>query len=125
MRGTIRLFWRVIALCLVGVGLVGVILPGLPTVVFLLMAAWCASKGWPELEVWLLNHPSYGLTIRNWREFGSVPRKAKVLASVMISFSCLLLWLSSLSYYIKLSLSIVLGFVILWLWYRPELSLDN
>lgn len=89
------------------------------------MAAWCASKGWPELEVWLLNHPSYGLAIRNWREFGSVPRKAKVLASVMISFSCLLLWLSSLSYYIKLSLSIVLGFVILWLWYRPELSLDN
>ncbi|WP_343841994.1 YbaN family protein [Bowmanella denitrificans] len=120
-----NLLWRLLAVAFVVIGLIGVVVPGLPTVVFLLIAAWCAGKGWPALEIWLLNHPRYGLPIRNWRQFGSVPRKAKVLATVMISCSALLLWFFSLHLYLNVAISIVLVAVMLWLWSRPELSLDR
>ena len=43
---------------------IGAVLPGLPTVPFLLVAAWAGGKGWPALEVKLLNHPRYGPTLR-------------------------------------------------------------
>lgn len=125
LRATIRLFWRIIAVCLVGVGLLGAVLPGLPTVVFLLMAAWCAGKGWPALEDWLLNHHRWGLPIRNWRAYGAVPRKAKVLASVMMSMSLILLWLSAIHLYWQFALTLVLAIVLVWLWLRPELSQEN
>ena len=50
----------------------------MPTTVFLILAAWAASKGWPQMDAWLLNHPKYGPTLRDWRANGTVPRKAKV-----------------------------------------------
>ena len=58
---------------------------GLPTVPFVLLAAWAAGKGWPELEQWLLHHPRYGGSIRAWRQHGAVSRRAKWLASVMMA----------------------------------------
>lgn len=89
------------------------------------MAAWCAGKGWPELEDWLLNHPSYGLAIRNWRKFGSVPRKAKVLASIMMSLSLILLWTSTSHLLLQSAITLLLLGVLVWLWLRPELSLSD
>jgi uncharacterized protein len=61
------LAWRALAVVCVALGLVGMFLPVLPTVPFLLVAAWAAGKGWPRLETWLLDHPRFGPTIRRWR----------------------------------------------------------
>ena len=83
--------WRAVALALVALGLIGVVVPGLPTVPFLIAAAWAASRGWPAFEAWLLNHPKYGPPIRNWREHGAVPRRAKVAAVTMMSSSAIVL----------------------------------
>ena len=46
-RAVVVLLWRVLALVCVALALVGVVLPGLPTVPFLLVAAWAGSRGWP------------------------------------------------------------------------------
>lgn len=71
------LFWRILVSIFVILAMIGAILPGMPTTIFLILAAWAASKGWPQMDAWLLNHPKYGITLRNWREHGTVPRKAK------------------------------------------------
>ncbi len=60
------LIWRTLAMLCLLLGLVGVFVPGLPTVPFMLLAAWAGSKGWPALETWLLNHPRHGPPIRRW-----------------------------------------------------------
>lgn len=115
-----RLLWRALALLSVALGLVGVVVPGLPTVPFMLLAAWAGGKGWPALEQWLLQHPSYGPTIRRWRDHGAVPRRAKWMASAMMLASSTVLWLSPAPLAVKIAAPATMAAVAIWLWRRPE-----
>lgn len=120
LRQTRFLFWRLLTLVFVGIGIVGIIVPGLPTVVFLLLAAWASSHGWPELEQRLLAHPEYGLVIRQWREEGKVPRRAKWLASGMMLCSAVAMQFIPAHFLIRVLLPAFLLAVAAWLWSRPE-----
>ena len=71
----------------VAIGLVGIVVPGLPTTVFILIAAWAFSRSSERFQRWLYEHPRFGPTIVAWRERGAIPLKAKVLAIVMMSVS--------------------------------------
>ena len=64
----------------VALGAVGAALPLLPTVPFLLLAAFCFARSNPAWEQKLLDHPTWGPQIIDWRERGSVSRKSKVIA---------------------------------------------
>ncbi len=119
-RGLARLLWRALALLSVLLGLIGIVLPGLPTVPFLLLAAWAGGKGWPALETWLLNHPRHGPAIRRWRERGAVPRRAKWAATGMMTLSASLLALSAAPLSVKIGTPAVMAAVAIWLWRRPE-----
>lgn len=120
LRQTKMLLWRALAVVSLGLGLIGAVLPVLPTVPFLLVSAWAASRGWPRLEAWLLNHERYGPAIRGWREHGTVPRRAKWLASVLMSFSVIGVLYSPVPMWVKFAVPLVLCGVALWLWLRPE-----
>jgi hypothetical protein len=112
--------YRLLALCSLALGLVGIPLPGLPTVPFVLLSAWAAGKGWPQFEEWLLAHHQFGPPIRQWRQQGAVSRRAKWLASGMMLVSTLLLLMSAAPLLLKLSLAVGLLLVAIWLWRRPE-----
>lgn len=115
------LLWRLLAATSLLLGLVGVFVPGLPTVPFLLLAAWAGGKGWPALEAWLLAHPRHGPVIRRWRDHRAVPRRAKWLASAMMLASTTLIGLSSAPVWLKLGMALLLAGVAAWLWRRPEI----
>ena len=114
------LAWRALAAVCVALGLLGVFVPGLPTVPFLLVAAWAGGKGWPALEQWLLNHPRHGPAVRQWREKGAIPRRAKWASSAMMAASSGLLWFSPLPLAARLGLPLLMAGVALWIWRRPE-----
>ncbi|MBT1155954.1 YbaN family protein [Aminobacter anthyllidis] len=61
-------------------GIIGAFLPVMPTTIFLILAAWCFGRSSPRIEAWMLNHPRFGPTLRDWRQYGAVPRKAKIVA---------------------------------------------
>jgi len=63
---------------------VGVILPGLPTTPFVLLAAACFAKASPRLHAWLLAHRWMGPMVRDWEANHSLPLKAKCLAIGMM-----------------------------------------
>lgn len=76
MRG----LWLTAGGMFLGLGLLGVVLPVLPTTPFLLLAAGCFARSSPRLHGWLLGHPVFGPPIRNWEENGAISRPAKRLA---------------------------------------------
>lgn len=82
-------FWLSLGHLAVGLGVVGVFLPLLPTTPFLLVAAYCYGRGSARFERWLLNHPRLGPLIQAWRAHRVIPAKAKLLAGLMISLSML------------------------------------
>ena len=117
---TRNLLWRLVAAVALALGIIGLFLPVVPTVPFVLLAAWASSKGWPQLEQYLLNHEHFGPHIRSWREHGAVSRRAKYLAAAMISGSIALLWLLPLHRVMQTGLSVIMISVIIWLWMRPD-----
>lgn len=79
-----RLVWMVVGLVLVGIGGLGVVLPGLPSTIFFIGAAACFARSNPRLERWVLGLPAIGPTVRDYRLGLGMPRRAKVVAISMI-----------------------------------------
>jgi uncharacterized protein len=86
----VKLAWRLAGLLSLALGAIGIVLPLLPTVPFVILAAFCFAKGHPEWEARLIGHPRFGHHIRAWRERGSISRRGKAAALVAFGVSALL-----------------------------------
>jgi len=76
----IRILLMVAGTFLVGLAVLGIFLPLLPTTPFLLLAAVCYARSSPKLYNWLLNNKYFGNYIRNYREGKGIPLKVKVIS---------------------------------------------
>lgn len=74
------------------VGVIGIVVPLLPTTPLVLLAAYCFSRGSARWEAWLLAHPRFGPVVRDWRDHRAVPLRAKQLATVMMAASSIGSW---------------------------------
>lgn len=82
--GASRVLWLVIGMISVGLGGIGIVVPGLPTTVFFIVAAWCFARSSPRFERWVLELPRIGPMVRDHREGLGMPRRAKVVALAMM-----------------------------------------
>ena len=87
-----RLIALILAYLFLTLAIVGVFLPGLPTVPFLLLTAWFAARGSDRLHAWLYAHPHLGALLINWEQHGAVSRSSKVMAILMLMFSWLVMY---------------------------------
>lgn len=90
MRHMRRTFFFSLGCLMVALGLIGALLPLMPTTIFLILAAGCFARSSPACELWLLEHPRFGPTLRGWREEGAISRQAKGMACVGMTVGFLL-----------------------------------
>ncbi|HEX2046930.1 MAG TPA: YbaN family protein [Acidimicrobiales bacterium] len=76
--------WFTAGLLSVGIGGIGVVVPGLPTTVFFIVAAACFSRSNKRFEQWVLDLPKIGRLVRDHRAGLGMPRRAKVMAVTTI-----------------------------------------
>ena len=75
-----RWAWTAAGMLMVALGVIGALLPVMPTTIFLILALACFSRASPRLEHWLLHHPRFGAPLRQWREHRAVSRRGKAMA---------------------------------------------
>lgn len=115
-----RIIWLSVGWIAVGLAFVGLILPIIPTVPFLLVALWAFGRSSERLRQRLLSHPVFGRDIREWQERGAIRRPAKIWASGAMAFSILLsLWVGLPAFVVAIQGAILLS-VAVFIVTRPE-----
>ncbi|MDX3910457.1 MAG: YbaN family protein [Sphingobium sp.] len=100
-------------------GIAGAVLPLLPTVPFIILAAFCFARSSPKLERQLLEHRHFGPHIQRWRSDGAVSRKGKRAATAAFAMSALLgLLFAPWPFSLVPTAAAVIGGI--WIWGRPE-----
>ena len=57
---------------MVALGMIGAVVPLMPTTIFLIAAAACFARSSPRFEAWLLDHSHFGPILRDWRANGAI-----------------------------------------------------
>ena len=88
-----RLGWILVGHACLGVGLLGVAIPLLPTTPFVLLAAACYARGSRRFYTYLLTHRVFGSIIRDWHEYRAISSRAKrwAIATVLLSITASML----------------------------------
>lgn len=115
-----RFVWLILGLISFSLGVIGAFLPLLPTVPFMLLAAFLFSKSSERLHNWLITHPVFGPSISDWQQNGAITRRIKLYSTVSIVATFGL----SLAFGLKPIILIIQGITLLcvsvFIWTRPE-----
>lgn len=112
--------WAGLGLLCVAMAAVGVVLPLLPTVPFLLLAAFFFARSSSRLHNWLVTHNLFGPLILDWQSSGAIRPVAKRAATVSIAAVFGLSVLLSAPLFVLIIQAVVLGGVMIFIWSRPN-----
>lgn len=117
----IRWLWLILAYVSLGLAIVAIFLPGIPSTEFVLLSAWAASKGSPRLRAWLLRHRLFGPIIHNWHHGRVMTRRAKLGASLSMSVAlAIMVWTLPDHRVLVAVLAVGMACGAAWMWSRPE-----
>lgn len=108
MITTMTIFYRILGLLALGVGILGAFLPVLPTTVFVLVAAWCFAKSSPNWHARLRNSRLFGKTLRDWEDNKTIAEKPYRIAVISMLACALLSVLLLNSVWAKLSVLVLI-----------------
>ncbi len=80
-----RGFWLFVGFLSLFLGIVGVVLPVLPTTPFVILAAFAFGRSVPRLRIWLEESRTFGPMIANWQEHGAIATRYKITAIMMMA----------------------------------------
>lgn len=115
-----RTLWFGLGIAAVAAGVVGIVLPLVPTTPFLLLAAFAFSRSSPRFEAWLVDHPRLGPPIRDWRAHRAIGRRAKVVAVGLMASTLVATWAAGVGTTILVVQIVVLAAVSVFILTRPD-----
>ena len=117
-----RVLFITLGFCSLALGIVGVVLPLLPTTPFLLLSAFCFARSSERFHDWLLSHPYFGKVIKDWQDNGSISKKSKISAMIVILLTFLISVVLSVPQMILIIQAVILSLVSLFILTRPDAS---
>jgi uncharacterized membrane protein YbaN (DUF454 family) len=114
-----------LAYLFLALAIIGIVLPGLPTVPFLLLSVWFAARGSARLHRWLYAHPQLGALLIDWEQQGAVSRRSKRLAALLLALGWGVMYWRLDHPWLLAGLALLFGAVALFLWSRPEPRRDK
>ena len=102
-----------------GMAYVGVVVPGIPFSIFLVIAAWAFAKSSKRMHDWLYNHKYFGPFLTNWTQKRVFPTKGKYAMVIVMSSSLAFLWFSTGNIKAVLWSGIFMALVAIWAWRFP------
>lgn len=119
-------FWRPVLLFVgwvaVGLGVLGLFLPGLPTTPLMLVALWAFSKSSVKLRDWLWYHPTYGAPVRAWFIYQVIPKTAKLAAVGTMIVTVIILFVLSDGLILPVAVTVILVIVATWICTRRSIA---
>lgn len=115
-----RSVWIMAGFVAMGLGIIGLVLPLLPTTPFMLLAAACFAKSSPRLHDWLVGHRIFGPAIRDWRDYRAISPRAKRMALIAMSVAFGLSALLGMAWGVLAVQAAVLVIMGSWIWTRPD-----
>ncbi|MCE9678650.1 YbaN family protein [Shewanella sp. AS1] len=103
-------------------GLIGIFVPLLPTVPFILLASFCFARSSQRLHQWLISHPWFAQALQDWEEQGGIRKDLKRKAYIMTSLSFMVSIVLVPLLWVKLMLLGMCLALLLYLWRVPELD---
>jgi uncharacterized membrane protein YbaN (DUF454 family) len=111
--------YMALGLFCVGMAYIGIIVPGIPFSIFLVIAAWAFAKSSPRLHRWLYNHPWFGSFLTNWTERRVFPTKGKYAMILVMASSLAFLWFTTENVKAVLWSGGFMLLVAVWAWRYP------
>ncbi|MBL4750663.1 MAG: YbaN family protein [Amylibacter sp.] len=115
-----RIMWYISGWICVLLGTIGILLPLLPTVPFLLLAAFSFAKSSDTAHHWLINHRIFGPPIQDWQQSGAIRKPAKILSTLSILAVFIISLFLGIVWWALTLQAIVLVCVSIFIWSRPE-----
>ncbi len=115
-----QFLWAGLGLVCVALAMVGVVLPLLPTVPFLLLAAFFFARSSSRLHNWLITHRLFGPMILDWQRSGAIRPAAKKAATLSVAAVFGLSVVLSAPPHVLIIQAVVLGGVMVFIWTRPS-----
>jgi uncharacterized membrane protein YbaN (DUF454 family) len=117
-----RGFFLIIGLCSLVLGIIGIALPLLPTVPFILLAAFCFARSSERLHQWLVTHPWFAEGIYQWQSKRALSRSLKRKAMLMSCLSFVISITIVPIVWVKIMLLCMMFVLLFFLWRIPELE---
>lgn len=113
------LLWKLLGGLSLVMAYIGVITPGIPFSIFVVLSAFCFGKSSPSMYKWLYNHKSFGPFLTNWVNNRVFPTKMKYMMILVMSSSIGILWFTTHNFKAIICSVISMCLVAGWAWRYP------
>ncbi len=118
-RHVTRLLWLLLGFLALVLGSIGAFVPLLPTVPFILLAAFAFAQSSERMHTWLIEHNLFGGMIKDWRRYGAISLRAKIASVVTMALVLIISALHGVAAWILITQAVILSGSAIYVLSRP------